>query len=134
MICVVEIPMERDCDETDILIIGGGPAGMAAAIRAKQLANDAGKEVKVCVVEKASEVGGHILSGAVMDPVAVNELIPDWKDKESPFKTPVTEDQFKFLTTTGSFPIPIIPGKHLITIKTMLYVNFDINLDFRMAK
>lgn len=103
--------MERFADETDILIVGGGPAGMCAAIRAKQLAANDGKELRVCVVEKAAEVGGHILSGACIDPIALNELIPDWKEKGAPLTTPVTEDKFSFLTKTSSIPIPIFPGK-----------------------
>lgn len=103
--------MERFEDQTDILIIGGGPAGMAAAIRAKQLAEKDGKELRVCLVEKAAEVGGHILSGACVDPIALNELIPDWKDKGAPLNTPVTVDKFGFLTKTSRIPIPILPGK-----------------------
>lgn len=83
---------------------------MCAAIRAKQIASEKGKELRVCVVEKSSEVGGHILSGACLDPVALNELIPDWKDKGAPLNTPVTHDTFGILTKTGRIPIPIIPG------------------------
>ncbi|ENN71830.1 hypothetical protein YQE_11501, partial [Dendroctonus ponderosae] len=105
-----EVNMERFADETDILIVGGGPAGMSAAIRAKQLAEKDGKEVRVCLVEKASEVGGHILSGAVIQPTALNELIPDWQEKGAPLKTPVKEDKFAFLTETGRIPIPVLPG------------------------
>ncbi|XP_044737329.1 electron transfer flavoprotein-ubiquinone oxidoreductase, mitochondrial [Chrysoperla carnea] len=105
-----EANMERFADETDLLIVGGGPAGMAAAIRAKQLADAAGKELKVTLVEKAAEIGGHILSGACLDPVALNELIPDWKEKDAPLKTPVTHDKFAFLTEKGRISIPIFPG------------------------
>uniref|UniRef100_T1GQ48 Electron transfer flavoprotein-ubiquinone oxidoreductase n=1 Tax=Megaselia scalaris TaxID=36166 RepID=T1GQ48_MEGSC len=83
---------------------------MSAAIRAKQLAAQQEKEIRVCVVEKAAEVGGHILSGAVLDPVSINELIPDWKDQGAPLNTPVTHDTFSFLTTTGRYNIPIFPG------------------------
>lgn len=102
--------MERFADETDLLIVGGGPAGMAAAIRARQLAEASGKELKVTLVEKAAEVGGHILSGACLDPVALNELIPDWKEKDAPLKTPVLHDKFAFLTEKGRIKIPIFPG------------------------
>lgn len=105
--------MERFEDVTDLLIVGGGPAGMSAAIRAKQLAEKDGKELRVCVVEKASEVGGHILSGACIEPVALNELIPDWKEKGAPLNTPVVEDRFGLLTETGRIPIPILPGMPL---------------------
>ncbi|KAJ8965630.1 hypothetical protein NQ317_017419 [Molorchus minor] len=105
-----DINMERFADETDVLIIGGGPAGLSAAIRAKQLAEKDGKELRVCVVEKAAEVGGHILSGAVLQPTALNELIPDWKEKGAPLNTPVKEDKFSFLTKSGRIPIPVLPG------------------------
>lgn len=102
--------MERFVDEADLVIVGAGPAGLSAAIRAKQLAAEQGKEIRVCVVEKASEVGAHILSGACLDPVALNELIPDWKDLGAPLNTPVTHDKFSFLTKSSKFPIPIFPG------------------------
>lgn len=105
-----EVDMERFADEADLLIVGGGPAGFSAAIRAKQIAAEKGQELRVCLVEKASEVGGHILSGACLDPVALNELIPDWKEKEAPLNTPVTHDQFSYLTKNGKLPIPIFPG------------------------
>lgn len=102
--------MERVSDEADIVIVGGGPAGMAAAIRAKQVAAEKGQELRVCLIEKAAEVGGHILSGACVDPVALNELIPDWQEKGAPLKTPVKHDKFSFLTQNGKIPIPIFPG------------------------
>lgn len=103
--------MERFADETDILIVGGGPAGMSAAIRAKQLAVKDGKELRVCLVEKASQLGGHILSGAVIQTDALNELIPDWKEKGAPLNTPVKEDKFGFLTQSARVNIPVIPGQ-----------------------
>lgn len=99
--------MERFVDEVDIVIVGGGPAGMSAAIRAKQLAAEQEKELRVCVVEKSAEVGGHILSGAVIDPISLNELIPDWKELGAPLNTPVSKDTFSFLTNSGRIPIPI---------------------------
>ncbi|CAH0560205.1 unnamed protein product [Brassicogethes aeneus] len=106
-----EVNMERFTDETDILIIGGGPAGLSAAIRAKQLAEKEGKELRVCLVEKASEIGGHILSGAVIQPTALNELIPEWKEMvDKNLVTPVKEDKFGWLTETGRFNIPVFPG------------------------
>jgi len=94
--------MARESMQYDIVVVGAGPAGLAAAIRAKQVAPD----VSVCVLEKGSEVGAHILSGAVMDPRAIGELIPDWKAKEAPLATPVTEDRFLFLSEASSFQVP----------------------------
>ncbi|XP_047027604.1 electron transfer flavoprotein-ubiquinone oxidoreductase, mitochondrial isoform X1 [Helicoverpa zea] len=105
-----DISMERVAEETDILIIGGGPAGMSAAIRARQIAEEKGAEVRVTLLEKAAEVGGHILSGACVDPIALNELIPDWKEKGAPMNTPVTADKFGLLTATGRIPLPAFKG------------------------
>ena len=79
----------REAMEYDVVVVGGGPAGLSAAIRLKQLALEKGQEVSVCVLEKGGELGAHILSGAVMDPIALNELIPDWKEKGAPLNTPV---------------------------------------------
>jgi electron-transferring-flavoprotein dehydrogenase len=94
--------------ECDVLVVGAGPAGLSAAIRLKQLSPD----TNVILLEKGSEVGAHILSGAVFDPIALNELIPDWKDKGAPLNTPVSSDAFHLLTKAGKFRLPTPPQMH----------------------
>ncbi len=90
----------------DVVIVGAGPAGLSAAIRLKQLAAEAGREIGVCVLEKGSEVGAHILSGAVLEPRALNELIPDWREKGAPLNTPVQAEKFLFLNERKHFSVP----------------------------
>jgi electron-transferring-flavoprotein dehydrogenase len=101
-----EAIVERDSMEVDIVIVGAGPSGLSAAIRLMQLASEKDHELSVCIVEKGSEVGAHILSGAVLETRALDELIPDWKEKGAPLNTPVTAEKMMFLSKTGATSVP----------------------------
>jgi electron-transferring-flavoprotein dehydrogenase len=103
---------EREFMEYDVVIVGAGPSGLACAIRLRQLCAEHGHELSVCVIEKGSEVGAHILSGAVIEPRALDELLPDWKALGAPLNTPATEDRFLFLTASGSWRLPTPPQMH----------------------
>jgi electron-transferring-flavoprotein dehydrogenase len=113
--------MSRESMEFDVVIVGAGPAGLAAAIRLKQRAAEAGTELSVCVLEKGSEVGAHLLSGAVLDPRALNELIPDWKERGAPLNVPARRDRFVLLTEKRAFRLPTPPqmkneGNYIISL------------------
>lgn len=100
------IEQERESMDYDVVIVGAGPAGLSAAIRLRQLGLAMGREIRVCVLEKGSEPGAHILSGAVMDPIAINELLPDWKSSGAPISTAVSEDRFMLLSPTKAIAFP----------------------------
>ncbi len=104
--------IERESMEVDVLVVGAGPAGLAAAIRLRQLASAAGRDLSVCVLEKGSEVGAHILSGAVLEPRALDELLPDWKERGAPLETEAREDLFLYLTAKRAFRLPTPPQMH----------------------
>ena len=106
--------MERDVMDYDVVIVGAGPSGLSSAIKLAQLAKENNNELSICLIEKGSEIGAHILSGNVFEPTALNELIPDWKDKGAPLNNPAKKDVVKFMISQNSsfkipFPTLLIP-------------------------
>ena len=120
----MEEQVARESMEFDVVIVGAGPSGLSAAIRLRQLAAESGAEISVCVVEKGAEVGAHILSGAILEPRALDELLPDWKERGAPLNTPVVKDKFLMLTEPNAIPMPnfILPpqfdnhGKYIVSL------------------
>ena len=113
--------VERESMEFDVVVVGAGPSGLASAIRLRQLAAEKGKEISVCVIEKGSEVGAHILSGAVLEPKALAELFPDWQDRGAPLNTPVESDQFLLLGKSRAIRLPTPPqmnnhGNYIVSL------------------
>src|SRR5690625_1540851 len=104
--------MERESMPFDVVIVGAGPSGLSAAIRLRQLAQEKDQDISVCVLEKGSEVGAHILSGAVVEPRPLNELLPDWKERGAPLNTPAGDDQFLYLTRKKAWRMPTPPQMH----------------------
>jgi electron-transferring-flavoprotein dehydrogenase len=123
--CAVE---PREAMEYDVVTVGAGPAGLAAAIRLKQIALEKGTEINVCVVEKGAEVGAHILSGNVFETRALDELLPDWRDMNPPLETPAGDDHFLYLTETGAIEVPhmLLPpelnnhGNYIISLSNLV--------------
>ncbi|MDQ2680541.1 MAG: NAD(P)/FAD-dependent oxidoreductase, partial [Candidatus Eremiobacteraeota bacterium] len=117
--------MQRDSLEVDVLFVGAGPASLAGAIRLCRLAKEHGREISVMVIDKSGEIGSHGISGAVLDPRALNELLPDWRELGAPVESEVTSDALWFLTTTGKIAAPIVPpmmnnsGKYVASLQKL---------------
>src|SRR5215831_16271876 len=118
---------ERETLEVDALIVGGGAAGLAAAYHLRQLFNQANRDdLSIAVLEKGKEIGAHIISGAVMDPRGIQELMPDWKERGAPIERPVEEDHVLYLTRSGKFTLPITPpplqnhGNYIISLNRFI--------------
>ena len=112
---------DREAMEYDVVIVGAGPAGLSCAIRLKQLAQETSSDISVCILEKGSEVGAHLLSGAVFETRSLDELIPDWKEKDAPLRCEAKKDDFLFLTKSGSIKLPTPPqmknhGNYIISL------------------